>query len=64
MKTKAQKPTDANTQEQAWCLGMHIQKQMDPVRRLNLEADIELQRGHHAAAERLAFRALQLQGWA
>ena len=37
---------------------------LDQVRRLNLEADVELQRGHHAAAERLAFRAAQLQGWA
>ncbi len=37
---------------------------MDQIRRLDLEADIELQRGHHSAAERLAFRAAELRGWA
>jgi hypothetical protein len=37
---------------------------VDQARRLAFEADLELQRGHHAAAERLAFRAAELQGLA
>ncbi len=37
---------------------------MDRARRLNLEADVEMQRGHHDAAERLARRAAELRGWA
>ena len=36
---------------------------MDLARRLLLEADVELQAGHHEAGERLAHRAMQLRGF-
>ena len=35
---------------------------MELARHLDREADVELSQGHHAAAERLAWRAAELRG--
>ena len=37
---------------------------MNDPSRLDRLADRELQQGHHAVAERLAWRAAELRGWA